>query len=333
MGIAIARRRGSTRAGACRDRLRLYYASDVHGAERCWMKFLGAGEFYNASAVIMGGDIAGKAIVPIELVGDCAFHAEFMGQTHAGATKEEFEQLAEAIRYNGFYPYPARRGELDRYRSDPLERDALFERVMVDEARRWMALGDERVARTGIPVYVMAGNDDPWSFDAVLHDARHVISAEDAIVRIGDHEMVSSSYTNPTPWKSPRELPDPQLYQRLKALTETLEAPERAIFNLHAPPFDSGLDLAYEVSDDVSLVTKGGRPVLKAVGSEAVRQIIEEYQPLLALHGHIHESRGAVRIGRTLCINPGSRYNTGRIDGVLVTLTPEKVVGHQFVVG
>jgi Icc-related predicted phosphoesterase len=145
--------------------------------------------------------------------------------------------------------------------------------------------------------------------------------------------MVSSSYANPTPWRSPRELPDSELYKRLKAVVETLEAPERAIFNLHAPPFDSGLDLAFEVADDLSLVTKGGRPVLKAVGSEAVRQIIEEYQPLLALHGHIHESRGAVRIGRTLCINPGSRYNTGRIDGVLVTLTPEVVVGHQFVVG
>jgi Icc-related predicted phosphoesterase len=256
-----------------------------------------------------------------------------MGQIHVGGTKEELEQLTEAIRWNGFYPYPAGRGELDLYRSDPAERDALFERMMVEQARRWMALGDERVARTGIPVYVMAGNDDPWSFDAVLRDARHVISAEDAIFRIGDHEMLSSSYANTTPWKSPRELPDPELYERLKALAEKLEAPERAIFNLHAPPFDSGLDLAYEVSSDLSLVTKGGRPVLKAVGSEAVRKIIEEYQPLLALHGHIHESRGVVRIGRTLCINPGSEYHTGRINGVLLALTPAKVVGHQFVVG
>jgi Icc-related predicted phosphoesterase len=80
-------------------------------------------------------------------------------------------------------------------------------------------------------------------------------------------------------------------------------------------------------------VTKGGEAVEVPVGSHAVRQIIEEYQPLLALHGHIHESRGTARIGRTLCINSGSEYNTGRIHGVLVTLGDTEVLRHQFVVG
>jgi uncharacterized protein len=69
------------------------------------------------------------------------------------------------------------------------------------------------------------------------------------------------------------------------------------------------------------------------VGSTAVRQIIEEVQPLLALHGHIHESRGATRIGRTVAINSGSEYNTGRIHGAVVRFDDEHVIGHQFVIG
>jgi Icc-related predicted phosphoesterase len=291
---------------------------------------LGAGKFYGADALIMGGDLAGKAIVPIELAEDGSFRATFLGEVHGGGTGEELEALKDAVRFNGFYPYAAWPDELLRYREDQGAQDELFERVM---ARRWIALADRRSAESGIPVYVMAGNDDPWSFDAVLRDAERVVSAEDRIVMVGDHEMVSCSYANPTPWKSPRELSEDDLYARLKSVVDGLEDPASAILNLHVPPYDSGLDIASEITEDLVLVTRGGQPVEAPVGSHAVRQIIEEYQPLLALHGHIHESRGATRIGRTLCVNPGSEYNTGRIHGILVALDHDTILKHQFVVG
>jgi Icc-related predicted phosphoesterase len=250
-----------------------------------------------------------------------------------GKTESELEELKAAVRYNGFYPYPASPQELAIYRDDERARDALFERVMVQEARRWMGLASERSAKSGTPIYVVAGNDDPWAFDEVLRVAECVIAGEGDVVHVGNHEMISCSYANPTPWHSPRELPEEELYARLRGLAEKLENPEAAIFNLHVPPYNSGLDTAYEVTDDLRFVMKGGAPVEAPVGSHAVRQILEEYQPLLALHGHIHESRGTARIGRTLCINPGSEYNTGRIHGVLVTLSPGSVLKHQFVVG
>jgi uncharacterized protein len=313
--------------------LTLYYASDLHGAEQCWRKFLGAAKFYGADALIMGGDLAGKAIVPIELEGDGTFSAEFLGRKYEGATREQLEELEAAVRYNGFYPYTGKREELDRYRGSEGARDELFERVMVDEARRWMELADKRIDETGVPVYVMAGNDDPWALDEVLREARRVVSTEDVIVRIGEHEMISCSYSNPTPWNSPRELPEDELYERLKIMADKLAAPERAIFNLHPPPFDSGLDVAAKVNEDFSVATKGGDAVEIPVGSHAVREIIEEYQPLVGLHGHIHESRGMTRLGRTLCINPGSEYNTGRIHGVLLTVDTDEVRRHQFLVG
>jgi Icc-related predicted phosphoesterase len=315
------------------DASTLYYASDLHGAVRCWRKFLGAGKFYQADALVMGGDLAGKAIVPIELAGDGQFSAEFLDQRYRGNQRSELDELESAVRYNGFYPYAAEASELERYRRNAAAREELFERLMVEEARRWMQLADERIAENGIPVYVVAGNDDPWALDEVLGSAERVISAEAEVVRVGEHEMISCSFANPTPWKSPRELSEDDLYTRLKGLADTLTAPERAIFNLHVPPYDTGLDKAALVNDDLTYVTHGGEPVEGPVGSHAVRQIIEEYQPVLALHGHIHESRGVTRLGRTLCINPGSEYNSGRIHGVLVTLRDDEATRHQFVVG
>ena len=156
---------------------------------------------------------------------------------------------------------------------------------------------------------------------------------DDRIVRVGPHEMISSSYANPTPWNSPRELEEEALYGRLRKLAEQVEAPGSAIFNLHVPPYDSRLDTAPDLKPDLTPRYSGGQPVTKPVGSHAVRQLIEEYQPLLALHGHIHESKGETRIGRTLALNSGSEYNTGRLHGVVVTLGGDRVVGHQFVVG
>ena len=61
----IRRKKRDDKAGAAT--LDLYYASDVHGSDQCWRKFLGAGRFYGVSALIMGGDLTGKAIVPITI--------------------------------------------------------------------------------------------------------------------------------------------------------------------------------------------------------------------------------------------------------------------------
>jgi Icc-related predicted phosphoesterase len=201
------------------------------------------------------------------------------------------------------------------------------------ELRRWIDLADERMAGYGIDVFVMPGNDDPWACDAVIESAAHIKACDDRVVRVGSHEMISSGYANPTPWNSPRELDEDALYARIKGLADQLEDPATAIFNLHVPPYDSGLDTANEMNPDLTLKYIGGQPHPIPVGSHAVRQIIEEVQPLLALHGHIHESRGDVRIGRTLVINTGSEYNSGHIHGAVVTLAGPEVRKHQLVVG
>jgi Icc-related predicted phosphoesterase len=330
--LASFRKRAKDRDGTTQT-LELYYASDVHGSDQCWRKFLGAGRFYGVQALIMGGDLTGKAIVPIERDPDGSFSATFLGETRRGRTQVELDQLADAVRYNGMYPWIAEAAEIARHHGDPDARAALFERVMLDELRRWIALADERMAPLGIEVHVMAGNDDPWSCDAVVAAATHVQSSDDRVTMVGGHEMISCSYANPTPWNSPRELDEDALYTRIKGLADQLEHPETSIFNLHVPPHASGLDTAFEIDDQLRIVVRDGKPHEMPVGSTAVRQILEEYQPLLALHGHIHESRGAAHIGRTLALNSGSEYASGRIHGVTVSLAGDRVRSHQFTIG
>jgi uncharacterized protein len=313
--------------------LSLYYASDVHGSDQCWRKFLGAGRFYGVDALIMGGDLTGKAIVPIERNGSDSFTATFLGETRSGKSQRELDELLDAVRYNGMYPWLASAQEIEAHSSDLDAQSELFDSVIVDELRRWITLADDRMAEYGIGVYVMPGNDDPWSCDAVIAQASHVVACDDRVVQVGPHEMISCAYANPTPWDSPRELDENALYERIKRLADQVESPTTAIFNLHVPPYDSGLDTAREITPELTVVYKSGAPHEIPVGSTAVRQIIEEYQPLLALHGHIHESRGDAQIGRTLAINSGSEYNSGRIHGVTVALGGDQVLAHQFVIG
>jgi uncharacterized protein len=331
--MLLGRKRRAGDGSTAQQTLSLYYASDVHGSERCWRKFLGAGRFYGVQALIMGGDLTGKAIVPIETGADGAFTTTFIGETRSGSTREELEELLQAVRFNGMYPWLAPADEIARLREDGAGRAALLERTMVDELQRWIDLADERMAEYGIDVFVMPGNDDPWACDAVLESAAHVKACDDRVVMVGPHEMISCGYANPTPWNSPRELEEDALYERLKRLADQLEDPAGAIFNLHVPPYDSRLDEAPDLKPDLTPRYSGGQPVMKPVGSRAVRRLIEDVQPLLALHGHIHESKGETRIGRTLALNSGSEYNTGRLHGAVVTLGDGRVASHQFVVG
>jgi uncharacterized protein len=331
--VLLARRKRERQRTGSAATASLYYASDVHGSERCWRKFLGAARFYGVEVLVMGGDLVGKAIVPIERRPDGTHAATFIGELRTCRDESELVELEDAIRFNGMYPWIASQEEIVRHEGDASAQAELFERVMVAELKRWLDLADQRMSSAGVSVYVMAGNDDPWACDEVIAAAAHVQACDERIVRVGPHEMLSLSWANPTPWKSPRELPEDELYNKLKGLAEQLEDPGSSIFNLHVPPYDTGLDTANEMNPDLTLVYRGGQPNPVPVGSTAVRQIIEEYQPVVALHGHIHESRGEVRLGKTLALNPGSEYNSGHIHGVVVRLESTSVLNHQFVVG
>lgn len=313
--------------------MRLFYAGDVHGSRVCWKKFVNAAAHYPADALVMGGDLTGKALVPIVREGDGSYSARVIGEQRVARTAEELDQMQQAISTNGMYPLIVEPEEAQRLAEDAECRDEAFEEALLDELRLWVELADERLADSPVRAYVIPGNDDPWSVDAVLSSGVSVVACDETVEELGPHEMVSFGYSNRTPWHTPRELDEDEIYDRLKRLTDQLESPERAILNVHVPPWESSLDTAFEVDEELRYVTKGGRPHEVPTGSKAVRQIIEETQPVLSLHGHIHESKGVTKIGRTVAINPGSDYGSGRLDGCLIHLAPERVVNQYLVSG
>jgi len=211
--------------------------------------------------------------------------------------------------------------------------DRVFRQVMRDSVERWVRLAEERLRGTGVRCFVMPGNDDEFEIDEVLAGSDVVVNPDGAIVEIDGYQMLSLAWANPTPWNSPRELPEEELAARIERLARELDPSLPVIFNLHCPPYDSTLDSAPQLREDLSVVMVGGQPNMVPVGSRAVREAIERYQPVVSLHGHIHESRGAVRIGRTLCINPGSAYGEGVLHGALVRLENDRVASYQLVSG
>jgi Icc-related predicted phosphoesterase len=312
---------------------RLFYAGDVHGSRVCWKKFVNAAAHYPADALVMGGDLTGKVLVPIVREGDGTYGARVIGELRTARTAEELDEMQRAISTNGMYPLIVDRDEAAALEVDSARLDEAFERALLEELRLWVGLADERLAGTDTRAYVIPGNDDPWEIDPVLAAGSSVVACDESVEEVGPHEMASFGYSNRTPWHTPRELDEDEIYLRLKRLVDQLEKPERAILNVHVPPYESSLDTAFEVDEDLNYVTKGGRPHEIATGSTAVRQIIEETQPLLSLHGHIHESRGVTTIGRTVAINPGSDYGSGHLDGCLVHLAPERVINQYLVSG
>jgi len=276
---------------------RIFFTSDVHGSDVCFMKFLNSAKFYQANVLILGGDITGKMIVPIVDQGNGTYAADFLGTQQILKTPEEKAALEKNIRNSGYYPYPSTAAEVEKLQADKQLVDQLFSKVMADGVKRWVGIAEERLKGTDVKVYISPGNDDRFDIDEVLKTTNSNIYPEDQVISIDDHhEMITSGWANPTPWNSPREVNEEELLKKFEAMCSEVKNMENAIFNLHVPPKDTPLDLAPELDPTLKPVVRGGGGVsMIHVGSTATRQVIEKYKPLLGLHGHIHESRGFVK--------------------------------------
>lgn len=319
--------------GALMARFRIYFATDIHGSERCFRKFLNAGKAYGADAVILGGDITGKALVPVVEEAGGRWKANVAGKWETASDPAELDDIEQRIRRLGFYAYRASPEEHAKMAADEAYQSLAFDRVMRASVERWVGMADERLREAGLPCLVMPGNDDIPAVKDLLSQSRWMIQAEDRVLDFGPYQVLSLGYSTVTPWNSPRELSDGEMGRRLGDLTERIQPGRPVIFNVHNPPADSGTDLAFKLTDDMRIATAGGEPVRTPVGSRAVRSVIEQVQPLLSLHGHIHESRAMSSIGRTKVCNPGSLYPDGILQGVLVSLDGDKVKGFKFVSG
>ena len=312
---------------------RLFFAADIHGSETCFQKFLKASEFYNTKVLILGGDLTGKMVVPIIKQSDETYKVRFLGVDQL-FPEEKVERIEERIRRVGFYPYRTDTEDVRSLSEDAQRLEDLFLRLIVERIESWIRIAEENLRGRGIEVYISSGNDDPLYIDNLLRRSDVIVNPEGEVFKIhGGYEMITCSWVNLTPWRTPREDNEEELYDRLEVMVSEVTDMESCIFNTHAPPINSGLDICQRLDKDLRPVFSGGQPVMFGAGSKAIRRGIEEHQPLLGLHGHIHESKGAVRIGRTLCLNPGSEYSEGILRGVIVDLDEKRVRSHLFTSG
>jgi hypothetical protein len=106
------------------------------------------------------------------------------------------------------------------------------------------------------------------------------------------------------------------------------------IWNFHMPPFNTGVDVVPRLDDQLRVQYRAGQPEMIPVGARSLRTLIEERQPTLALHGHIHEGRGRYTIGSTVGFNPGSQYQDGVLLGVILRVSGTKGLrSYTFVAG
>jgi Icc-related predicted phosphoesterase len=303
--------------------------TDVHGSDVCFKKFINAGKFYDVGVLILGGDITGKTIVPVIQRSSGVYHAEFLGKQVEMKTRQEVDAFMKQARDSGAYPYETDTAEFDKLNSDPGMVRQLFIKLMKEGLQGWFALAEERLRGTGIQCYVSPGNDDFFELDEVLNSSSFVVNPEEKVVRIGaGHEMITLGYSNHTPWNSPREVDEEVLWDKIEAMATQVQDVKKAVYNLHVPPIETVLDQAPKLDPDFKPIFSGGNLVMTSAGSTSVRKAIEFHQPLIGLHGHIHESRGVMKLGRTLCMNPGSEYNSGILRGALVELDGDRIKSH-----
>jgi Icc-related predicted phosphoesterase len=317
---------------------RFLYATDVHGSEACWRKFLNSAKVFKTNAIVLSGDMTGKIIVPMIVRPDGKYNASLLGEDHV-LTEQEIPDFAKRCRMMSYIPYkttPEEAAKLKQSGWGSPELEGLFVKMECEVVKYWMDLIAEKVPKE-CRVIISPGNDDKHQIDQVIIEAgksnpQIVYGEEDVISLDPEHEVACCGWTNPTPWKSPRECSEEELLAKLEKIIAKVKDMQTAVFCFHCPPYQSDLDTA-PLLVDFKPVIVAGSPVFIPAGSKAIRLAIEKYQPLLGLHGHIHESAGLRRIGRTDCLNPGSEYSEGIFKGYMVEIDGAKLTKCQRIEG
>jgi Icc-related predicted phosphoesterase len=314
---------------------RIFFVTDIHGSDRCFRKFINAAKFYKAQYLILGGDITGKIMIPIVDMGNGKWFADYLGEKKNMTKMSEIEELEKSMGDSGMYPLRISQAEYEELEHNKAKVDEEFNKAMKNSIERWLKLADERLKDGETKCFISVGNDDDFVVDDVLksYSSPKIIYCEEQIVTIDGHEMISLGTSNRTPWNSPREADEDTLKSKIDAMASKLADPENSIFSVHVPPIDSGIDQAPMIDKTFKPVLRGGQPVMISAGSTSVREAITKYKPLVGLHGHIHESKGIYKLGRTVCINPGSEYGQGILRGAIVDLEERKLSDYLLVSG
>jgi len=310
---------------------KIFFCTDVHGSTKCWRKVVSAGEFYKVNTVILGGDMTGKAVVPIVKQADGSYTSNFLGRNWRLFDEKSLREHENLIVDAGWYVYETNPEEVEDLKQNKERVAEIFRQKVIERIREWIAIAETNLKPKNRTIIVTPGNDDQRFTDEIIAQSDVVINTEGKIVDLdGHHEMLSSGWSNPTPWSTPRECSEEELTKKIDDMASKIKNMKNSIFSLHVPPLGSGLDIAPKLSHDLQISASGETA---SVGSTAVLNAIQRYQPMLGLHGHVHEAMGTRKIGRTICVNPGSNYTEGLLNGVLIALDDKEVKSTVFTSG
>ena len=324
---------GKKRAGKGGKRLTIFFASDLHGSTVCFRKFINGARFYGADVLVLGGDLTGKAVLPICRQADGSHLAHRSGDTVTLQSQDEIEAYSRRAANMGFYPTVMSEDEFRELSADEARREKLFKKLVCDRVEEWCEFAGQKLAGTGIALITAPGNDDFFEMDDVLNGSPHIQYHEMEVTEVGGYEMLHVGGSTITPWDTEREYTEEEYRQRFAELVPKVKDMRRCIFNVHVPPYGTVLDKCPKLDENLQVVFDMGNPVSMHAGSSTLVEVLREAQPLLGLHGHIHEGRGRIDIGASVCVNPGSVYPEGILQGVLITLEEDTVKSVQLTQG
>lgn len=310
--------------------MKVFYAGDLHGAETAFRKFTNAGKFYDADLVVFGGDLTGKMVVPI-VESSGVYTCKYYGSKVKVKKKKELPDLERNLRDAGFYPLIISEEEVNKLNEDDVER--IVKEKQMEVLDQWMKLMDERYKKADIPCIIIPGSVDDFYLDGILNSGSYIQNGDNRIIEINGFEIVSIGGSVPSAFNYPREFSEEVLAEKINELAGKVKDMDKCIFNIHTPPHNTDLDLGTLYDENLKPVLDGDSLATAPIGSKAVRAAIEKYQPLLSLHGCVHESRGVTTLGKTVCINAGTDYDQGMLRGALIDVTLDGNVSYTLTAG
>ena len=315
------------------EKLTIFFASDLHGSAVCFKKFINGAKFYGADVLILGGDLTGKAVLPIAEQEDGTFKGAQLGEEVTLSSVDELDEFIKRVNNQGFYPAVMTEAEFQAMKNDIPAQEKLFKKLVVERVKEWADYAAEKLSGTEIPLITSPGNDDFFEIDEVLHNATRIQYHEEEVTELRGYEILHCGGSTLTPWDTEREYTEAEYETRFAKILPQVKDMSRCIFNVHVPPYGTVIDQCPKLDENLQVVFEMGNPVHLHAGCKALYSAIEEHQPMLGVHGHVHEGRGNIKIGNTTCINPGSVYPEGLLQGALVTLQGGEVAGVQLTQG
>lgn len=316
---------------------RILFTTDLHGSDIVFRKMLNLAKSIKVDLIIMGGDVAGKIFIPI-IADNGIYKVNLNGQIRTLKNENELKEIEKEIANEGSYFKIISKEEFERITNNSSLLNEIFQAVAIERLSNWTKIADESLKGTAIKILISGGNDDSQALVDSIKNSESVVNVDQSVYT--DYQpfsILNVGFSNPTPFNTPREVSEDKLEEIImKLINKSNSDPDHMIYNIHVPPYGTTLDLAPKVITNqdgtLSISMKGGEAEMIHAGSIAVRKLIERFQPALSLHGHIHEARAAERIGKTLCINPGSSYTEGTLNSAVINIREGKILGYQLMI-